>query len=75
VAENGKYGSERIVSVAAVFPADDPQYALVVTLGKPDTMKYSGAAAPVVNAIMEQVIKTFRITPSTEPAPNLPLTW
>jgi cell division protein FtsI (penicillin-binding protein 3) len=75
VAENGRYGTERIVSVAAVFPADDPQYALVVTLGKPDTMKYSAAAAPVVNAIMEQVIKTFRITPSTEPAPVLPLTW
>lgn len=75
VAEGGRYGSERIVSVAAVFPADNPQYALVVTLGKPDTMKTSAAAAPVVKAIMEQVIKTFRITPSTEPAPNLPLTW
>jgi hypothetical protein len=24
---------------------------------------------------MEQVIKTFRVTPSTEAAPNLPLTW
>ncbi|WP_395639214.1 peptidoglycan D,D-transpeptidase FtsI family protein [Pseudolysinimonas sp.] len=75
VAENGQYGSERIVSLATVFPAENPQYALVVTLGKPDTMKFSGAAAPVANAIMEQVIKTFRITPSTEPAPNLPLTW
>jgi cell division protein FtsI (penicillin-binding protein 3) len=58
-----------------VFPAESPEYAIVVTLGKPDTMKFSGAAAPVANAIMEQVIKTFRITPSTEPAPNLPLTW
>lgn len=75
VAENGHYGSERIVSLATVFPAENPQYAIVVTLGKPDTMKFSGAAAPVANAIMEQVIKTFRITPSTEPAPNLPLTW
>ena len=75
VAENGRYGSERIVSLAAVFPADNPQYAIVVTLGKPDTMKTSAAAAPVLNAIMEQVIKTFRITPSTEAAPDLPLTW
>ena len=38
-------------------------------------MKTSAAAAPVVNAIMEQVIKAFRVTPSTEPAPDLPLTW
>ncbi|GHF10169.1 peptidoglycan D,D-transpeptidase FtsI family protein [Pseudolysinimonas yzui] len=75
VAENGRYGSERIVSYAGVFPADNPEYAIVVTLGKPDTMKSSAAAAPVFNAIMEQVIKTFRITPSTEAAPNLPLVW
>jgi cell division protein FtsI (penicillin-binding protein 3) len=75
VAENGRYGSERIVSYAGVFPADRPEYAIVVTFGKPDTMKSSAAAAPVFNAIMEQVIKTFRVTPSTEAAPNLPLTW
>jgi len=75
VAENGQYGSERIVSFAGVFPADDPEYAIVVTLGKPDTMKSSAAAAPVFNAIMEQVIKTFRVTPSTEAAPILPLVW
>ena len=75
VAENGRYGSERIVSYAGVFPADRPEYAIVVTFGKPDTMKSSAAAAPVFNAIMEQVIKTFRVTPSTEAAPSLPLTW
>jgi cell division protein FtsI (penicillin-binding protein 3) len=75
VAENGRYGSERIVSYAGVFPADRPEYAIVVTFGKPDTMKSSAAAAPVFNAIMEQVIKTFRVTPSTKAAPKLPLTW
>ena len=75
VAENGQYGAQRIVSFAGVFPADRPEYAIVVTLGKPDTMKSSAAAAPVFNAIMEQVIKTYRVTPSTEAAPNLPLTW
>jgi cell division protein FtsI (penicillin-binding protein 3) len=75
VAENGEYGTERIVSYAGVVPADHPEYAIVVTFGKPDTMKSSAAAAPVFNAIMEQVIKTFRVQPSTEAAPNLPLTW
>ncbi len=75
VAENGVYGSERIVSLAGVFPADDPEYALVVTFAKPDIIKSSAAAAPTFNAIMEQVIKTFRVQPSTEPAPDLPLTW
>jgi cell division protein FtsI (penicillin-binding protein 3) len=75
VAENGVYGSERIVSLAGVFPADDPEYAIVVTFAKPDIMKSSAAAAPTFNAIMEQVIKTFRVQPSTAPAPDLPLTW
>jgi cell division protein FtsI (penicillin-binding protein 3) len=75
VAENGRYGAQRIVSVAGLVPAEDPKYAIVVTFAKPDTMKTSAAAAPTFNAIMEQVIKTFRITPSTEAAPNLPLTW
>lgn len=75
VAENGRYGAERIVSLAGVFPADRPEYAIVVTFAKPDIMKSSAAAAPTFNAIMEQVIKTFRVQPSTEAAPDLPLTW
>ena len=74
VAQNGKYGSDYIVSVAGLIPADKPQYAVIVTLAKPDTIKTSAAAAPGYATIMKQVIKTFRITPSTEPAPALPLT-
>jgi cell division protein FtsI (penicillin-binding protein 3) len=75
VAENGSYGSDRIVSVAGLIPAGDPQYAIVVTFAKPDTMRTSAAAAPAFNAIMKQVIKTFRITPHTNGAPSLPTTW
>ena len=75
VAENGSYGNERIVSVAGLIPAGDPQYAIVVTFVKPDTMRTSAAAAPAFNAIMKQVIKTFRITPQTDGAPSLPTTW
>ena len=75
VFENGHYTSDRIVSVAGLVSADHPEYAIVVTFVKPDTIKTSAAAAPAFNAIMKQVIKTFRITPSTEPAPALPLTW
>ena len=75
VAENGSYGKDRIVSVAGLIPAGDPQYAIVVTFVKPDTMRTSAAAAPAFNAIMKQVIKTFRITPHTKGAPSLPTTW
>ncbi len=75
VAAGGRYTSDRIVSVAGLFPADDPEYALTVTFAYPTTMKTSRAAAPTFKAIAEQVIKTFRIPPSTEPAPEIPLTW
>lgn len=75
VAENGRYGAQRIVSVAGMAPANDPQFIVVVTYGKPDTMKTSAAAAPTFRSIMMQVLKTFRVPPSTQPAPRLPTTW
>lgn len=74
-AENGVYTSDRVVSIAGVAPAEDPQYAVVVTYGKPDTMKTSAAAAPTFRKIMTQVLTMYRIPPSTEPSPNLPTTW
>ena len=75
VAENGAYGSDYIVSVAGLVPADKPQYAVIVTLAKPDTIKTSAAAAPGYATLMKQVIKTYRIQPSTTPAANTPVTW
>ena len=75
IAERGIYTNERIVTVAGIFPADNPEYAVIVTLGKPDIMKTSSAAAAPFRNIVTQVIKTFRIEPSTEPAPDVPVTW
>jgi cell division protein FtsI (penicillin-binding protein 3) len=72
---NGRYGSDYIVSVAGLVPADKPQYAVIVTLAKPDTIKTSAAAAPGYTTIMKQVIKTYRIQPSSTPAPNTPVAW
>jgi cell division protein FtsI (penicillin-binding protein 3) len=56
-------------------PAENPEYAIVVTFGKPDTIKTSAAVAPTFKKITNQVIKTFRIEPSTSPAVQMPLTW
>jgi len=75
VFENGRYGANRIVTVAGYAPADDPQYVVVVTYGKPTTMKVSAAAAPTFRSIMTQVLKTFRVPPSSGSAPDVALTW
>ncbi|MBW4031393.1 MAG: penicillin-binding protein 2 [Acidobacteria bacterium] len=72
---NGKYGNDYIVSVAGLIPADKPQYAVIVTLAKPATIKNAAAAAPVYSTIMRQVIKTYRIPPSTTPPANTPVAW
>jgi cell division protein FtsI (penicillin-binding protein 3) len=75
IAEGGRYTDERVISVAGLVPAEDPEYAVVVTFGKPDTMKTSGAAAPTFTKIMTQLVKAFRVTPSSETAPTIPLYW
>lgn len=75
VAENGVYTSDRVVSVVGIAPAENPQYVVVVTFVKPRIMKSSAAAAPTFRQIMTQVLKTYRVTPSTTPSPALPTVW
>ena len=75
VAENGVYTSDRVVSVVGIAPAENPQYVVVVAFVKPRIMKSSAAAAPTFRQIMTQVLKTYRVTPSTTPSPALPTVW
>lgn len=75
VVVDGEYADDRVViSYAGVAPADDPQYAVVVTAGIPSSM-YSGRIAPTWRDVMAQTLTTFRVPPSTSPAPELPLRW
>jgi cell division protein FtsI (penicillin-binding protein 3) len=71
----GGYGSDRIVSLAGMAPAEDPQYVVLVTYTKPDIMKTSAAAAPTFQKIMTQVLKTYRVPPSTTPSTSPSATW
>ena len=75
VADSTGYGSDRIISIAGLVPAEAPEYAIVVTFAKPDTIKTSSAVSTTFKKITTQVIKSFRIAPSDEPSPLLPLTW
>lgn len=51
-------------------PADDPKYLVAVTLDEPTTVTSSSANAPAFQKAMTQVLKTYRVMPSTT-APTL----
>jgi cell division protein FtsI (penicillin-binding protein 3) len=74
VAENGVYGNKVIISYAGVAPADDPQYAVVVTAGNLDSV-FSGLIAPTWTDVMAQTLTSFRVPPSPTTAPDLPVYW
>jgi cell division protein FtsI (penicillin-binding protein 3) len=71
----GGYGDATVISFAGLAPAEHPEYAVVVTAGIPTSMYSSGAIATTFRDIMAQVLTTFRVTPSTEPAVSIPLKW
>jgi cell division protein FtsI (penicillin-binding protein 3) len=74
-APGGGYGSDYIISVAGIAPAENPQYVVLVTFNKPTTLKTSFAAAPAFREIMSQVLETYRVKPSTTAPTDLPDTW
>jgi cell division protein FtsI (penicillin-binding protein 3) len=74
VAQGGIYGDKTIISVAGMIPAENPQYVVVVTFG-PTTLSTSAGAAPAFTAVLTDVIKKYRIPPSTTPAPYVQTTW
>ena len=51
-------------------PADDPEYVVVVTLDEPKKVTSSAANATAFQKAMTQVLKTYRVMPSTT-APKL----
>lgn len=69
---HGGYLPSYYVSVMGVAPVDDPQYVVSVNLGYPTTITSSAAAAPLFHTIMSQVLKTFRVKPSTSSPADYP---
>lgn len=75
IAEGGTYGNNRVISIAGMLPADNPQYVVVVSIVKPQTIRFSYAAAPAFEAIASHVVKHYRV-PLSDRAPDLlPLRW
>lgn len=63
----GKY----FTSMVGFAPVDDPQYVVVVTLDEPTKVVSSAATASAFQKAMTQVLKTYRVSPSTEPMGEL----
>ena len=75
VAEAGSYGANRVISIAGMIPADNPQYVVVVSIVKPQTVRFSYAAAPAFEAIASHVVKHYRVPLSDRAPALLPLRW
>jgi cell division protein FtsI (penicillin-binding protein 3) len=60
----GGYSDKYIVSLAAMFPADDPKFVVLTSLASPDTNK-TAVIVSDVNNLMKQIIKTRQIQPSS----------
>lgn len=67
---DGTYGGSFIVSNAGLIPAEDPKYVVYVVIAYPDGDTFM-ACPPVFRDVMAQVIKEYRIQPSTSASPDL----
>ena len=68
---NGGYKAGAYYTTMIGFaPAEDPEYIVVVTLDEPTKVKSSAANATAFQKAMTQVLKTYRVMPSTT-APEL----
>ena len=67
----GGYESRFAVSFFGMAPAEDPKYVVGVTLYRPAGVTNSLPTAAPFKTIMQQVLKHYRVPPSTEPSRDL----
>jgi cell division protein FtsI (penicillin-binding protein 3) len=73
VARRGVYTDDRIISVAGVAPAENPQFAVVVTFGLPKYERTSMAAGTSFAKLMGQTLKYYRVPPSSGKPKDWPI--
>ena len=59
-------------TMIGMAPVEDPEYIVVVTLDEPSKVKSSAANATAFQKAMTQVLKTYRVMPSTTAPEMLP---
>lgn len=72
----GGYDPDRMmISVAGVFPVDDPQYVVLTMFDSPQTERTSAGAIPAFHDMVNLLIRHYDIPPSTTQPPEVPLEW
>jgi cell division protein FtsI (penicillin-binding protein 3) len=71
----GRYGNLHAISFIGLAPVDDPQFVVAVTAYKSRTVSNSLGATPIFKAIMSQVLRTYRVPPSTTKSANIKTEW
>lgn len=73
--DGNKYGNLYAISFIGLAPAEDPQYVVAVMLYKSRRTASSIGATPVFKQIMQQVLRTYRVAPSSTKSANIPTEW
>lgn len=71
----GKYAGPYAISFFGLAPIEDPKYVVAVSAFKSRTVGSSYGVAAPFKKIMQQVLRTYRVPPSTTKTSDLPLNW
>ena len=75
-AEDGSgYGDRFAISFFGMAPAENPEYVVAVMLYKPEGAINSTGATGPFKSIMSQVLRHYRVPPSTTPSASIPTEW
>lgn len=75
IKEGNRYGNLYAISFIGMAPAEDPKYVVAVMLYKSRRTASSIGATPVFKQIMQQVLRAYRVPPSTTKSKNIPTEW
>ena len=75
IKQGNRYGNLYAISFIGMAPADDPKYVVAVMLYKSRRTASSIGATPVFKQIMQQVLRAYRVPPSTTKSKNIATEW
>jgi len=75
IAEGSGYGRLHAVSFVGFAPVEDPQFVVAVTAYKSRKISNSLGATPGFVAVMKQVLRTYKVPPSTTKSKKIPTEW